>query len=168
MPKIYIVQILVYLFLKGNFDDKHEFFDLLLSYMFLCQILKMGRINYANIKKFTVTGQELRNLWIPYQAAISEKIMTWTYKLRNNTSKLINKEQCLKWTNKGFLQFLNSFISEKLGLQLIISKRDGRNAMNCQFGLRDNCEFDNSDSPKIRQFKIMDNSQVQLDKICLL
>ncbi len=150
------------------FDEKHEFFDLLLSYMFLCQILKTGHITNENIKKFTITGGELMNRWRPYHASISDKIKTWTYKLRNDNTKLITKEQCLKWTNKGFLQFLNSLIDQKLGLQLVINHRHPRNAMNHIYKLRDNCNFDNPNGPLLREIKILAPMDIPLKNVCLI
>jgi hypothetical protein len=153
-------------FEKGNFDDKHEFFDLLLCYMMLCQILGLKSLTQNDIKNFQLTGKQLHDKWHPYCGSIAEKIEVWSFKLRENQTKIIKKEKCLQWDNQEFLKFINSLTMEKMGLQIKIIKRDKRDKKKSILGLVD--DFDNIDAPKLRQFRISDLSMEPPKGLCLL
>jgi hypothetical protein len=132
----------------------------------LCQILGLKSLTQNDIKNFQLTGQQLHHKWHPYCGSIAEKIEIWSFKLRDNRTKIIKKEKCLQWDNQEFLKFVNSLIKDKLGFQIKLIKQDKRNKMKSIFGLLD--DFDDIDAPKLRQFHISDQSMEPPKGVCLL
>jgi hypothetical protein len=122
------------------FDEKHEYFDLLLCYTFLCTVLGLVNLTQNEILNYSVDGAQLFSRWSQHIENIANKIEVWTFKLREDRTKMITKNRCQQWTNKEFIAFLNSLISHKLGLHLCISNRNGHNKMKNIYRLRDDFE----------------------------
>jgi len=129
------------------FDDKHEHFELLLSYVFLCNVLGLKNLTQREIESYRVTGQDLFQTWNPYVNMMSDRIEIWTFKMRQNRSKIIRKGACFYWTNKEFLKFLNSLIGSHLGLHLRVSIKNSHDPNKCVYKLTD--EFESFEIPLI-------------------
>jgi hypothetical protein len=144
------------------FDEKHESFDLLLCYVFLCQILGLPNLTQQELQKFRLTGQELWNRWSVHLNQIINKIETWTFKLRGNMSKIIKKGTCVHWDNKAFVAFLNSLINHNLGLHFKVSKR------NCHDNMQNVYDFGDDFEQLPLQLTIKCSAQHIPEGICLL